>query len=306
MNERVDVEDRIRTALTGYASTQPESADRWADVVTTASRARVRRRTGAAALGLAALAGVMLVSVNAVRPSRERVETAPATAPEVPPTPSARSGDWDDRLFSRPALWPFRSLEEAQQWEQDTTGGRPSAYATPAGTALAFARSYLGLAGLDRVVSETVRGSRARVAIGYIPEGTDAATAAVLLLTRAGPSADGPWQVVGTDPGADPDLEITSTDASVPGTITVGGVITGVDESLRLQVRQPSSPAPLGEFCCRGAGGRRTPWAATVTTRPASDPVLTVVVATGGHVAAVERFEVAGLETRARAGGHRP
>lgn len=271
----------------------------------TSSTARARRRTGAATLGLATLASVILLVGNAARdPSTtERVETAPATAPPAPP---ARAGDWDDHLFNRPVLWPFRTPEEAQRWEQDSTGGRPSAYATPAGTALAFTRSYLGLAGLDRVVSEHVRDRRARVAVGYVPEGTHVATAAVILLNRAGTGPDGPWQVVGTDPGADPDLQITAGDASVPGAIQVTGVVTGVDESLRVQVRQPSSREPLGESCWTGAGGRKQPWNDTVITKPATDPVLTILVVTGGHVADAERFEVIGLEARRGAGPDRP
>jgi hypothetical protein len=81
----------------------------------------------------------------------------------------------------------------------------------------------------------------------------------------------------------------------VSSPIAVGGTITGVDESLRVQVRQPSSEAPLGERCCLPAGGEGTPWQTTVAYAGATDPALTIVVSTGGHVQGVEIFAITGV-----------
>ena len=77
-----------------------------------------------------------------------------------------------------------------------------------------------------------------------------------------------------------------------------GGRITGVDEGIRVQVRQPSSAAPLGTSCCTPAGGNDQPWKQSVSFSGARDPVLTIVATTGGHVAEVERFTVTAVPTR--------
>jgi hypothetical protein len=57
-------------------------------------------------------------------------------------------------------------------------------------------------------------------------------------------------------------------------------------------VRQVSSEAPIGETCCLPAGGEGTPWQTTVSFSGATDPALTIVVSTGGHVQGVERFAI--------------
>jgi len=70
-----------------------------------------------------------------------------------------------------------------------------------------------------------------------------------------------------------------------------------VDESLHLWVRGLSSSHPLGEACCIAAGGQQQPWTAVVRFRRGTDRVLTVIVTTGGHVAAVERFAITAVRT---------
>ncbi len=55
---------------------------------------------------------------------------------------------------------------------------------------------------------------------------------------------------------------------------------------------------PVGAYCCRAAGGTRSPWSASVTFLATPGQVITIAAATGGHVATVERFAVTG----ARAG----
>jgi hypothetical protein len=77
----------------------------------------------------------------------------------------------------------------------------------------------------------------------------------------------------------------------------VAGYITGVDESLRVQVRQSSSAQPLGETAGIPAGGDNAPWTTTVSFSGATDPAITVVVSTGGHVQDVERFAITGLRS---------
>jgi hypothetical protein len=57
-------------------------------------------------------------------------------------------------------------------------------------------------------------------------------------------------------------------------------------------VRQASAEAPIGEACCLPAGGVEAPWQTTVSFSGATDPALTIVVSTGGHIQGVERFAI--------------
>jgi hypothetical protein len=85
---------------------------------------------------------------------------------------------------------------------------------------------------------------------------------------------------------------------TAPSPLTAGGVITGVDENIQVIVHTLSAQEPVGAYCCRAADGTRSPWSARVTFLATPGQVITIAAATGGHVAAVERFAVTG----ARAG----
>jgi hypothetical protein len=76
----------------------------------------------------------------------------------------------------------------------------------------------------------------------------------------------------------------------------VGGHITGVDENIRVAVRQLSTSTPIGAYCCLPAG--TGPWHASVAFQGATDPTLTIVASTGGHLQQVERFAIQGVRTR--------
>ena len=51
----------------------------------------------------------------------------------------------------------------------------------------------------------------------------------------------------------------------------------------------------MGSYCCQPPDGQATPWSLTVPSHAASGQVIIIVVHTGGHVAAVERFAVTGV-----------
>ena len=79
--------------------------------------------------------------------------------------------------------------------------------------------------------------------------------------------------------------------------MVTGGRISGVDEGIRVQVRQLSSAAPLGSSCCPRRAAQPA-WKQSVSFAGARDRVLTIVASTGGHVAEVERFTVTAVRTR--------
>ncbi|MFC7110314.1 hypothetical protein ACFQQB_63945 [Nonomuraea rubra] len=89
-------------------------------------------------------------------------------------------------------------------------------------------------------------GPHARVHVGFRAEDASRPlVAAVVHLMRYGQGDDAPWEVVGTD---DTTLSLTrpAYGASAGSPLTVGGRVTGVDESIRIQVRHPGSDTPVG------------------------------------------------------------
>ncbi|MER5689876.1 hypothetical protein [Streptomyces sp. NPDC002205] len=194
-------------------------------------------------------------------------------------------------------MWPFTTLAEARAWERDFhSAGHQPWHLDPDETALSFTQGYLGFQDIDRVTAHTVRGPDARIGVGLSRPAGVTGTAAVIHLVRYGTGPDAPWEVVGTD---DTTFSLTNPGYGliVRSPLLTGGRITGVDERIRIQVRQPSSAAPLGTSCCTAAGGNGRHWKESVSFSGADDPVLTVVASTGGHIAEVERFTVTAVRT---------
>jgi hypothetical protein len=202
---------------------------------------------------------------------------------------SAPTGDWS---FDHQPLFPFASEAEAEAWRTDAGGSQPWHLDAEA-TALAFT-SWLGFAEIDQVTSRDIRATEAWVGVGWQAPTGELGTAAVIHLLRFGPAADAPWEVVGTR-DTTLTLETPRYGSRASSPLTVGGHITGVDESIRVQVKQLSSEAPLGESCCVPAGGEGSPWSATVSYAGATDDAVTVIASTGGHVMDVEVFAITGL-----------
>jgi hypothetical protein len=179
--------------------------------------------------------------------------------------------------------------------EHRGSGARPE-FADAGQTALAFAH-FLGYPEVDRVIATSNDTRGAHVSVGsLVPDTQQARIASVVHLVRYLPDADAPWEVVGTD---DTTFALTTPGygASIRSPLAVGGRITGVDENIRVQVRQLHTDAPLGELCCIPAGGDDAPWSGSLTFSLPTDPILMVSASTGGHVRRVERFTVNGVLT---------
>jgi hypothetical protein len=194
-------------------------------------------------------------------------------------------------------LWPFSTPEQVAAWQREyRANGKDPWHLDPARTATAFTRDFLAFTDIDQAVKTVRDGQHARVHVGYrSPEGPEGlVVAAVVHLMRYGAGEDAPWEVVGTD---DTTLTLTKPayGATAASPVTVGGRITGVDESIRVQVRHPGAGAPLGERCCLPGGGENTPWSAKVPFTAQPGGTLTIVASTGGHIAEVERFAITGV-----------
>ncbi len=224
--------------------------------------------------------------------------SSPST-PTTPPGPSTTAAPTaTPSTFDHQPLWPFADATQVARWQQAYHEGGTQPWHLDAGaTATSFATGFLGFRELDRVTSSQQTGPEAWVGVGQaLPNGANS-TAAVVHLARWGDGADAPWEVVGTR-DTTLTLDTPAYGAAVTSPLTVAGVITGVDESLRVQVRRPGAEKPLGESCCLPAGGQGTRWSTTVAFSGATTEAMTVVVSTGGHVADVERFAVTGVRAR--------
>jgi hypothetical protein len=215
----------------------------------------------------------------------------PATipAPTTPGPPAQTTGLAAGYL----PLFPFASLADVRAWQASyESGGHQPWHRSPDLTATAFA-AFLGYTEVTQVAGSTVGGGDAHVAVGIkLPDGT-ISTAAVIHLVLFGSGTYAPWEVVGTD-----DTTFTlarpAYGSMVASPARVGGTITGVDESIRVTMHTLPGQGPVGAYCCRAAGGTRSPWSATVTFHVTPGQVITIAAATGGHIAATERFAVTG------------
>ncbi|MHB8680934.1 MAG: hypothetical protein ACYDA2_02420 [Acidimicrobiales bacterium] len=239
----------------------------------------------------------MVVSLAACSTTAPGHQTTPSSRTTTPPASGL------GRLMP---LYPFDSLGQVATWQVAYRGaGQQPWHLSSGDTAVAFA-AWLGYPQIDTVVNTVSDSTGDHVSVGFsVGEGTPPrlVTAAVVHLVRWGVGADRPWEVVGTDDQS-LTLDQPAYDATVDAPVVAGGVVSGVDESIAVRVLSSQTAAPVGLTCCLAAGGDRTPWAQTVPFSAAPGSVVVLSAATGGHVAAVERFAVTGV--RASAGSRAP
>ncbi|WP_231509366.1 Gmad2 immunoglobulin-like domain-containing protein [Nocardia sp. NRRL WC-3656] len=214
-------------------------------------------------------------------------ETASSSPESTPGSPTTG--------FAYQPLWPFAGDEDAAAWQRAYREGGHQPWRLDAATiAVMFTQQYLGYRNVDKAVTTDVRGEQAWVSVGFDNPGGRPAVAAVLHLARIGAGGDAPWEVVGSE---DSTLTVTGPayGSTVRSPVAASGRITGVDESLRVQLRRVDAARPVGEVAGIAAGGTDSPWQATVPFTATCPGTLTLAVSTGGHIAEVERFAVTGV-----------
>jgi len=220
----------------------------------------------------------------------------PSPAPSATPVPGpGGTAAGPGAAADRPLLWPFADAAAARSWQLSFRGGGGQPWhLDSAATALGFTQGFLGFAGLDRVTTKENSGADAWVGVGYRASNGSDATAAVLHPVRFGTEEDAPWEVVGT---RDTTLSIDTPayGSAVRWPLTVGGTVTGADESLHVRVLGTAGAA--GDACCTPAGGQQSRWTVSVPQKGNPAGALTVVVSTGGHVVDVERFAITAVHT---------
>ena len=226
---------------------------------------------------------------------------SPAVSPVVPPATSAQApataaapGAATPAPFTYQPLFPFGSLAEVRAWQASyASGGHQPWHLNPGLTALAFTQGYLGFTHIGKVAALRLSGGDAHVTVGFHRPDGHVSAAAVIHLVKYGSGQNVPWEVVGTD-DTTLTLDVPPYGGIATSPVRIGGKITGVDESLRAEVHRLGAGGPVGSFCCQPAGGQASPWTFSVPFHGTPGQVITIVVHTGGHVAAVERFAVTG------------
>jgi hypothetical protein len=221
--------------------------------------------------------------------------TAPSPSGGVSTPASPSSPKPAVPVFAFQPLWPFTGVSDAMQWQEAyLTGGHQPWHLSADVTALSFTTGYLHYTEVNKVIGTSVVGRQAWVKVGYNDPNGRPRTVANLHLAKLGTGRYAPWEVVGSR-----DTRLTLTipayGATVLSPLTVGGRITGVDESLVIQVRAQSKEQAVGQTGGIPAGGVNTPWRATVRFSARAGTVLTVAVSTGGHLAGVEQFAITGV-----------
>ncbi len=256
---------------------------------------------------IAAAAGVLITGCGSPGPGAGGHASAPVTsaspAPSATSAPSPGSAGGSGPAVALPAgyqpLYPFATPAQVRAWQAGyTSGGHQPWHLSASQTALAFTMGYLGFKGLNQVTRQALAATGdSRISVGFTLPNGRLSTSAVVHLVRFGSGPLAPWEVVGTDDTTF-SLSRPAYGSTVTSPLTIGGKITGVDESIRVSVHQLPSSAPAGTLCCTAAGGQATPWTEKITFHAASGQVITIVVSTGGHVSGVERFAVTGVRVK--------
>jgi hypothetical protein len=307
------VDDRIRAALVACAEQLTTDNLRSPSAPAAQLRSGRRARWLAPVLAAPAVIAVALgvtAAVTFTAPHHAQPATSPAPV-VVTTTPSPRASDRSKTsavaspkpTLSTPfglgyqPMWPFPDLSAATSWQTSyRQGGHQPWHLDAAQTALSFTQGFLALEQIDTVTSHRSGADGAHVGVGFRDPNGQLHTAAVLHLVRFGTDPDAPWEVVGSDDTAF-SLDRPAYGVRVTAPLTAGGRIIGVDENIRVVVRQQSSSAPIGQACCTPAGGHNQPWSAVVPFAGATDAVLTIVATTGGHLQQIERFAIQGVRS---------
>ncbi len=284
-------EDRLRQVLLAEAQTVTPAGDGLSQIRAKVARRRdVLRwlRPGLALATAAVVAGAAVFAVSlgdsASRTLKQDHRPAsqlpgPASNPPTgPASPSPSGGPMSVGGTSYP-IWPYTSLAQAQAAQR--SGGGAAWHRDAAQTALRF-MGYLQAPEVDRVMANeketTTVGAGRKVTLGRkMADGTVAAVT-VVHLVRLGSGTTAPYAV--TVAGAYR-LAITAPEIAAPvrSPLAVRGTITGVDESIRVEVRTPSAGTPISAPTA-AMGGTGKPWQTSVSFTAPSSGTGTLVART--------------------------
>ncbi|GAC1325770.1 MAG: hypothetical protein NVSMB13_09500 [Mycobacteriales bacterium] len=202
-------------------------------------------------------------------PAPTAIESSPAgVAPAAGPLPVPTGAG---ALPNLPTCWPYTSRTDARAGL--TPGPETS---NPRTVALRFVQVFLQHPEVDTVTAVGPKESGLAVTLGRrVGESGRTVEVTTVYLVRVATGENAPYVVVSA---TSPLLSITAPTPGAPirSPLPVSGRITGVDESIHVELRVLSRPAPVGS-AFTGGGGENSPWAQSVSFPALADKGATVV-----------------------------
>ena len=273
-----DFDALLRSALQDEADTITPAGDGLSRIQQRVQQRGFRQRWMRPALALGSVAALAVIGIGAAvvigNSGDDKVvlgDSSPTPEPsENAITPPAVATDFPDQ-----AIFPFTTATAEEGWEQDYANGGTTWEADPTQVATHWVQDFLDQPSVDRVVDTSDDGNDKLVTLGRVlqAEGHQLFKVTTVRLTPY----KNAWVVIGA---SDPNnfLSITSPDpgGTVVTPVTVSGPAFGVDEAVKLDVRDATSATSYGSNNVSFGNGS-PPWREAVNFNRPSSPIGVLV-----------------------------
>ena len=272
-----DFDELLRSALRDEADTITPAGDGLSRIQQRVNQRGFRQRWMRPAIALGSVAALAVIGIGTAvfvnnsgddkvtvggNPSPEPTDTAP-TVPVVAPD------------FPNLAIFPFTTATAEQGWEQDYANGGTQWEADPAQVATHWVQNYLDQPSVDRVVDTTDDGEDKLVTLGRVlqAESHQLFKVTTVRLTPFNKA----WIVVGaSDPNGLLSIDSPDPGGTVLTPVTVSGPAFGVDEVVKIDVRDATSETSYGSNNANFGNGS-PPWQVAVNFNRPSSPIGVLV-----------------------------
>jgi hypothetical protein len=273
-----DFDALLRSALQDEADTITPAGDGLSRIQQRVQQRGLRRRWMRPALALGSVAALAVIGIGAavvVGNSGDDKVVLGDSSPTAEPSESATTTPIVAPNFPDQAVFPFTTATAEQGWEQDFANGGTTWESDPTQVATHWVQDFLDQPSVNRVVESRDDGNDKLVTLGRVlqAEGHQLFKVTTVRLTPYKNS----WIVTGA---SDPNgfLSITSPDpgGTVITPVTVSGPAFGVDEAVKLDVRDATSATSYGSDSVSFGNGS-PPWHGAVNFNRPSSPVGVLV-----------------------------
>lgn len=187
--------------------------------------------------------------------NNDKVQIGPNVGSETPST-SAPAVPTTNTEFPELAIFPFTSAAAEQQWETDLADGGSNWQTQPVDVATRWVADFLDAPSVDRVLSQTPvdGGDAVDVTLGRVIEGENpnAVPVTKVHLVQFGKA----WIVTdASDPMGYLTVSTPEPGAAISSPVDVTGPAFGVDEGLKVEVRDATSSTSYGDANTSFGGG---------------------------------------------------
>ncbi|HEX4654747.1 MAG TPA: hypothetical protein VH274_03275, partial [Mycobacteriales bacterium] len=243
-----DFDELLRSALRDEADTVTPAGDGLARIQQRVQNrgARSRWLRPTLALGSAAiLAGVGVGAAIFVNNSGDDTVSVGHGSPSPEPSDTAATAPITLSEFPTQAIFPFTDATAEQGWEQDYANGGTTWEADPTQVATHWVQDFLDQPSIDRVISTSDDGSDKLVTLGRMlnAEGHNLFKVTTVHLTKYANA----WIVTSaSDPNGFMSITSPAPGGMIVTPVTVTGPGFGVDEAVKLDVRDATSTTSYG------------------------------------------------------------